>query len=276
MKKTALILLFFSTLWLQAQELYPLSEPASNMPAKSVSLKFGAVFGKGNLSNRFMIRQTPELMLGINKKWMVHGSISISNMQESSLYFESIRIYSKYRFLSIDEVHKHFRMAAFAAVSYSRNHLDFNEINLAGDQSGVQSGIIVTQLWNKFALSGTLGIAEVIDKKRNDKLLPKQYAFEALNFSLSGGYLLFPKSYTNYDQTNINLYAEILGGRNLDWTYEKNFIDLAPSIQFIFKSTSKLNIGYRFQLKSDIVRPAINSFIISYEYLFLNSLRKKK
>ncbi len=85
-------------------------------------------------------------MFGLNKNWMVHAAVSVSDMHEEKFIFESLRLYAKYRFLSIDDVHKHFRMAAFGAASYSRNHLDHNEINLMGDQSGVQAGLIATQL----------------------------------------------------------------------------------------------------------------------------------
>jgi len=275
MKKSILAIFIFLCLQADTQELYPFAEPASNMPAKSLGLKMGTMFGKGPHSNRVMQRYSPEVMLGLNKKWMLHGNLSFSDMHESYFYFESARVYAKYRFLSKDELHKHFRMAAFASAAYSRNHLDHNELSLMGDHNGVQGGIIATQLWHKFALSGTASLTEVFDEKRGDKILPQQYAFEMLNYSLSAGYLVFPKNYTDYNQTNLNIYAELLGGRNLDWKYEKYFLDLAPSVQFIFKSTSKLNIGYRFQLKSDIYRLMKNSFMLSYEYIFLNALKKK-
>ena len=275
MKFFLLVILLLSAAASDAQELFPYTEPASNMPAKSMSLKLGAMYGKGPHSNRLLQRYTPEVMFGISKKWMVHTSLTFSDMHEPYFYYESARLYAKYRFLSNDGVHKHFRMAAFAAASYSRNHLDHNELNLYGDHTGVQAGLVATQLWNKLAVSGTASIIEVFDEKRNDKLLPQQYAFESLNYSLSAGYLVLPRNYTDYNQTNLNVYAELLGGRNLDWEYEKYFLDLAPSIQLIFKSTSKLNVGYRFQLKSDIYRLMKNSWMISYEHTFLDALRKK-
>ena len=204
---------------------------------------------------------------------MLHAGLTFSNMYESFFYYESARVYAKYRFLSNDDVHKHFRMAAFATAAYSRNHLQHNELNLMGDHSGVQAGLIATQLWNKLALSGTASLIEVLDEKRNDK--PQEYAFQSLNYSLSAGYLVLPRVYEDYNQTNLNIYAELLGGQNLDWDYEKYYLDLAPSLQLIFKSTSKLNLGYRFQLKSDIYRNMKNSWMISYEYIFLNALKKK-
>ncbi|HMK17468.1 MAG TPA: hypothetical protein VK492_04665 [Chitinophagaceae bacterium] len=257
-----------------AQELFPYTEPASNMPAKSMSLKLNAMFGNGVHGDKIDQRYSPEVMFGISKKWMLHAGLTFSNMYENFFYYESARVYAKYRFLSNDDVHKHFRMAAFAMAAYSRNHLQHNELNLMGDHSGVQVGLIATQLWNKLAVSGTASIIEVLDEKRKEK--PQQYAFQSLNYSLSAGYLVLPLEYKDYNQTNLNIYAELLGGQNLDWEYEKYYLDLAPSLQLIFKSTSKLNLGYRFQLKSDIYRNMKSSWMISYEYIFLNALQKKK
>jgi hypothetical protein len=272
--------LLFSILFtgsIHAQELYPFAEPASNMPSKSISVKLGAMYGKGVHRSNTLHRYNPEVMFGLNKNWMIHATLGFSNMHENYFYYESAKIYAKYRFLSIDEIHKHFRMAAFASATYSRNHLDHNEINLQyGDQSGVQAGIIATQLWHKFAISGTASISEVLDKERAEKVLPQKYAFQSLNYSLSAGYLVFPRSYIDYNQVNLNLYAELIGGRNLDWPQEKYYLDLAPSVQLIFNSTSKLNLGYRFELTSDIYRLMRKSFMISYERIFLNALRKKK
>lgn len=269
-------ILLFSAAASDAQELFPYTEPASNMPAGSMSLKMGAMLGKGVHGSGIDQRYSPEVMFGISKKWMVHATFTFSNMYEPFFYYESARVYGKYRFLSKDELHKHFRMAAFATAAYSRNHLQHNELNLMGDHSGVQFGVIATQLWNKLAVSGTASLIEVLDEERNDKTVPQQYAFESLNYSLSAGYLVLPLDYKDYKQTNLNIYAELLGGRNLDWEYEKYFLDLAPSMQLIFNSTGKLNLGYRFQLKSDIYRNMKNSWMISFEYIFLNALQRKQ
>lgn len=234
------------------------------------------MFQKGRHSNKILQRYSPEIMFGIDKKWMVHFGTSFSDMHKDELIWEGFRSYVKYRFLSIDDVHKHFRMAAFAGGGYSRNHLDHNEIDVMAEQSGVQAGLIATQLWNKFAISATGSFNEVLNDRRWQKLYPQQYAFSAINYSLSAGYLLLPFEYKSYDQTNFNLYLELLGSRNLNWPSEKYYLDMAPSIQFIFKSTGKLNLGYRFQLNSDIYRLSNNSFMISYEHLFLSALQRKK
>jgi hypothetical protein len=272
-----LLTAFFFATNIIAQELYPYAEPASNMPSKSISAKLGTMYGKGVHRSNTLHRYVPEVMFGLNKNWMVHASLGFSNMHENYFYYEFAKIYAKYRFLSIDELHKHFRMAAFASATISRNHLDHNEINLQyGDQGGIQAGIIATQLWHKFAISGTASISEVLDEVRSLKQSPQPYAFQSFNYSLSAGYLVFPRSYIDYNQVNLNIYAELIGGKNINWPQEKYYVDLAPSVQLIFNSTSKLNFGYRFQLNSDIYRLMKKSFMISYERIFLNALRKKK
>jgi hypothetical protein len=276
MRTFFLLFSFFIIANCKAQELYPYAEPASNMPSKSISVKLGTMFGNSVHNDGLGQRYVPEVMLGLNKKWMLHGSLGFGNMHENYFYYEFAKVYAKYRFLSIDEIHKHFRMAAFASATYSRNELHHNEINLTnGDQSGIQAGVIATQLWHKFAISGTASISEVLDEARNKNFI-QTYAFESFNYSLSAGYLVFPRSYIDYDQINLNIYAELIGGRNLDWPSEKYYVDLAPAIQLIFNSTSKLNLGYRFQLNSDISRMMKKSIMISYERIFLNALRKKK
>jgi hypothetical protein len=278
MKSIFLFLFLLAVNTVQTQELYPYSEPASNMPAHSISVKNTSQFQKGvHTGSKILQRHMPEVMFGLNRDWMVHVGTNFSNMHTERFIWEGARLYAKYRFLSNDDVHKHFRMAVFGAAAYSLNHLDHNEINLMmGEQSGVQGGIIATQLWNKLAISATGSWNEILNKERWDKTNAGRYAGRSVNYSLSAGYLFLPFEYTDYDQTNINLYAELIGSRNLNFPQEKYFIDLAPSVQAIFKSTAKLNVGYRFQLSSDIYRLSKNSWMVSFEYIFLNALKKKK
>lgn len=276
MKSALLFLLLALAAGAEAQELYPYAEPASNLPARSISIKNASVFHGDVHSSRTRHRHMPEVSVGLNKSLMLRLGTNLSNMHRPSLIWEGARLYAKYRFLSADEVHKHFRMAAFGAAVYSRNRLNYNEINLQmGEQSGVQAGLIATQLWNKFALSATGSWNEVLNPERWDKQYPNRFAGQAVNYSLSAGYLLLPFSYKDYGQTNINLYAELLGSRNLDFKGETYFVDLAPSVQAIFGSKAKLNLGYRFELGSNISRLTRNSWLLSFEYLFLNALQKK-
>lgn len=258
-----------------AQELYPFTEPASNNPARSIALKHGLMINRIVHEGRTTQRHMPEITVGLSPKWMVRATGFFANMHDEQFQAEGGRLYAKYRFLSNDAVHEHFRMAAFGAASWSRNHLDHNEINLMGDQSGVQAGLVATGLINKFALSASVYGNEVLDRARSNKAMRELYAFRSVNATLSAGYLLLPREYNGYDQTNLNLYLEVLGGRNLGFRDETYFVDLAPSVQFIFNSTAKLNLGYRFELGSDIYRISRRGGLIAFEYLFLNALHRR-
>ena len=225
--------------------------------------------------NRPMQRYTPELMFGINKKWMLHIGGTFSDMHTPGFRGESIYLYNKYRFFSNDEVHKHFRMAAFADASYTSVPFHNDDVSLQGDKSGVQFGIIATQLWNKLALSGTVNHTQLLDKSRNSKAIiyvPSRI-YQAMNYSLSAGYLLLPKEYTDYKQLNVNLYTEFLAQQSLD--RKAYYIDMAPAIQLIFNSNTKLNMGYRFQLAGDMQRMKKSNWLISLERTFLNALKKR-
>ena len=112
-------------------------------------------------NNTYRQRYTPELMFGLNKKWMLHLSSSFSDFYTTQLRWESVKTYVKYRFYSDDDVHRHFRMAAFAEAAYSRSPFYYGDINLDGDNSGVQAGIIATQLVNKLAVSATASLLSV-------------------------------------------------------------------------------------------------------------------
>lgn len=259
-----------------AQELYVYSEPASNMPAHSISTKLSSNFiTKQDPANRFMQRYTPEIMLGINKNWMVHAGATFADMHTNNFRWESVYLYGKYRFLSSDDLHTHFRMAVFGEAAYSRSPFMFDELSFQGDKSGVQLGVIATQLWHKLAVSGTVSHLQSLDGSRNDKTIyiPSRI-YQAMNYSLSAGYLLLPFEYTDYRQTNLNLYAEFLAQQSLD--RKAYYIDFAPAVQLIFNSTTKLNLGYRVQLGSDMQRMTKNSWLVSVERNFLNVLKKKR
>jgi len=277
MKKLVTLIIFFC-LFLKgnAQELYVFKEPASNIPAYSLSLKLTDHFvTNDNIYNRFSHRLMPQVRIGVSKKLMLAVGGTLSNMHTNNFKGESLSFYAKYRFLSNDDIHKHFRMAVFAEVSSTSVPFHYDEITLMGDKSGIGFGLIVTQLWNKLAVSGTIAHTQVLDKSRkSDVIYVPSRAYQSMNYSLSAGYLLFPKEYKDYKQVNINLYTELLGDQSLD---EKKYsIDLAPALQFIFNSNAKLNIGYRFQVSGDMSRMSTNSWLVSFERTFLNALRKKK
>jgi hypothetical protein len=263
-------LLFTTSLFvtgsLYTQELYVFSEPASNMPAHSIGAKGTVKLLREASSGKLRSRYTPEVMYGWNKNLMLHLAGTFSDMYSNGQQWESVRFYGKYRFLSSDELYKHFRMAAFVEASYSRNQPFYDELSLEGDQGGVQMGIIATQLLHKLAISSTVSYLGTAKRDAAD-VLSKTIPARAVNYSVSAGYLVLPKHYTDYNQTNLNLYLELLGQQTTD--VSRYYVDLAPAVQLIFNSQVKVNLGYRFQLGSDMNRMSDKSWLFGFEWLFL-------
>jgi len=276
MRKLFILVLLFTAFQMSGQELYVFSEPASNVPAHSLSAKLTNHFVTSDkIYGRFSNRLMPQVYLGISKKFMVAAGGTFANMHTPNFRYESVNLYAKYRFLSKDELHKHFRMAVFAEASSTRAPFHYDEITLMGDKSGVELGVIATQLWHKLALSGTVAHTQVLDESRTNKVvyIPARN-YQSMNFAVSAGYLVLPKEYKDYRQTNLNLYAELLAQQTLDRsTY---FVDLATAMQLIFNSNAKLNLGYRVQLGGNMQRMTSNSWLISFERTFLGALKKKK
>ncbi len=260
-----LTLCAFAVLRAVGQELFVFTEPASNMPTRSVAPKL-TFRAPVTMEKKIKQRYTPELMFGFSKQLMVHVSSSFSDFSDSKLRWESLKLYGKWRFYSNDEVHKHFRLAAFGEGAYSRNPFIYSDINLDGDNSGLQAGLIATQLVNKLAVSATTSVIRVFDKKEEHSGNAEK-TLAAVSYSVSAGYLLFPRNYTDYSQPNLNIYIEMLGMQGLD---EKHYmIDLAPSLQLILNSNFKINAGYRFQLNGNMNRMAERTWLIGIERTFL-------
>ncbi len=256
-----------------AQELYVFSEPASNMPSNSMSAKLTYRTPVSEYNNQYKQRYTPEVMFGLNRKWMLHLSSSLSDFYTPQLRWESVKTYVKYRFYSKDDVHRHFRMAAFAEGAYSRSPFTYGDINLDGDNSGVQAGIIATQLVGKLAVSGTGSVLKVFaDRTKHVQLL--EHSINAFYYSLSAGYLLFPLNYSDYKQTNLNIYCEMIGMKGLD--RGDYMVDIAPALQLIFNSNFKINVGARLQTAGDMARIGKQNYFISLERTFLGALRHAK
>ncbi|HMO32485.1 MAG TPA: hypothetical protein PKE63_07550 [Lacibacter sp.] len=269
MQKWIICLLLASPLYSFSQELYVFSNPASNIPSHSLVAKTGIKTMRSVHSGNREYRLMPELQAGLTKNLMLAGSLNFSDMFfRNGLQWEGARLYTKYRFFSSDAVHRHFRLAAYAQGAWSRNPLVYQEFNLEGDNSGIQTGLIATQLVKKLAVSGGLSYVRQLEQK--DKVsYGRPFSNEALQYNLSMGYLLFPRSYTSYQQTNLNLYCELLGQRNTD--LGAGFTDLAPALQLIFNSRTRFNLGGRFQVAGNAHRMARESVFLSVEHYFLNA-----
>jgi hypothetical protein len=253
---------------ISAQELYVFSSPASNLPSRSITAKVSAKslvsYHNSERENRFM----GEVQAGLSKNWMISGGISLSDMYfQKGQRFESCRLYTKYRFLSNDDIHRHFRMAAFVSGSWTRNPLVYQELSTDGDNKAIQAGFIATQLVRRLAISTTISHISLVG---NFSKIELGFPFNRniFQYSLSGGYLFFPLKYKSYKQVNLNGYLEFIGQYAI--SAKSGFIDAAPAVQLIFNSATRLNLGARFQLKGNLHRMANQSFFFSVEHTMLN------
>lgn len=264
MKRLLLLLLIIgSATATYAQELYVNTEPASNMATNSLGIRLE---NQGYFKPDFRNRTTLELMYGASKNLMVHASGYLSDYYGQKQHFEGGSAYAKYRFLSIDTVQRHFRGAAFAKLSAINNPFVNQEISLEGDNSGLQTGLVFTQLLHKLALSGSASYLRSFNNINNT--VPAGYARNAIGWSLSAGYLLLPKNYQNYKQVNLNLYAELLGKANPG--YGQGYADIAPAAQLIFNSQLRLDFSYRTPLWNHMERNSKNMYLVRIEYNLFN------
>lgn len=248
-----------------AQELFPFSEPASNMPSKSIGVRITNEFMKDS-KHRFM----PEVMIGHHKNLMSHGQAFFSNL-DGKYKFEGLSAYAKYRFISIDEVQSHFRMATYTRVAWSKRPTYTEDLNLEGDNSGIQLGVIATQLIHKLAISGSVSYAAPFNDNSR-QLAGFDAPSEHINYSLSTGYLLLPFVYKSYKQPNFNLYLEASGKTSLE--SGKSYLDLAPAIQAILNSRTRVDLGYNFQIAGGIDnRFKRNMVMLRAEFNFFNALK---
>src|SRR6195952_4154752 len=247
-----------------SQELYVNTEPASNMATHSLGIRLE---NQGYFDPVYKNRTSLELMYGASRTLMVHGSLYASDYYHANQHFEGGSVYAKYRFLSIDSVQRHSRAAVFAKLASINNPLVNQEISLEGDNSGFQTGVVFTQLLHKLSLSGSASYLRAFDNNHGYNL-PLGNAHDAVGYTLSAGYLLLPKSYENYNQVNVNIYAELLGKDNPG--YGQSYLDFAPAVQLIFNSVFRVDFSYHTPLYNNMVRPSENTYLVRLEYNLFN------
>lgn len=270
MKRLLIIALVLTSVLNHAfgQELYVFTEPASNMPTKSIGVR---ITNEGMFNNPgFVSRTIPEVMFGFNKNLMMHAQAFLSDM-DGKYRLEGGSLYAKYRFISMDEAQSHFRASAFGRVSTSKRPTYTKDINLEGDNSGFQGGLIFTQLLHKLALSATLGYAHAFNDS-GKQIIGMPRPNNMLSYSLSSGYLVLPFVYKNYKEPNFNFYFEMLG--KTDPSTSQSYLDLAPAIQVILNSTTRIDLGYRFQATGNMTnRYTKNMYLLRAEFNFFNALK---
>ena len=275
-----ILFLLIHTYILSAQELYINSEPASLIPkgTKVVRLTNSNIFLDGSnimgsIGNAFIV--TPSLSYGISKKIMLSGSIQFANKpyeQDMTPNFglNGFKIYSKQRILSTDKQKYHTRLSSFIKYSYHEDKFMKDNIDIDLQDTGFELGLIGTQLINKLAISITTAITRIsnIDEKFTQGSTVKWQKTNLNTFknSISAGYLLFPRKYNSYKQTNFNLYVEYLTNTilNEDFPvrYDKFRSTFAPGIQFIIMSRSRLDFSYKIR-KGDMPE----EFLVKLTYI---------
>jgi hypothetical protein len=267
MKQLLVALVILATTSVKAQELFVYTEPASNMATGSIGIRLQQMLLRDKYAQQNTYHLMPELMWGVSKKTMVHASMMFNN-EAKKFYATGASAYAKYRFLSTEAVHNHFRMAAFGRYTINNSHIHEYAINLQMHNSGLEGGVVATQLINRLAVSATGSVVHATDNTGGEKFLFGNKLRNAMNYSLSAGILVLPKEYTSYKQVNLNLMAELLGQSNLHNGF--NYLDIAPSAQIIINSRMRIDLGYRFAMIKKLQRSATNGALLRLEYNFYN------
>ncbi len=184
------VMLCFMFGGLAAQELFVFTEPASNMPAKSLGIRANNWLMYDQSTHSLNYQLLPELMWGANKNLMVHLDGFFTN-QNGNFHAVGGGTYAKYRLYAADGVNKHFRLAAFGRLSLNNSEIFQQEIDLTRNNTGYALGLVATQLLHKQAISAAISFNQAYNNGSQNKIPPGQ-ADQALNASISTGRLIFP------------------------------------------------------------------------------------
>ena len=271
MRKVILLFVGISCQTIFSQELFVVTDPASNVPANSLAVNVMQSAFKEEFEPGYNYHLMAEITYGINKKLMVRGSAFIST-RTNALYAEGGGFMAKYRFYSEDDLNSHFRLAAYGRYSFNRADIHQEQIEIQGHNTGFETGIIATKLVKKIAISSSVSFEKALDNQPNYPF-PDNIGDNATNYTLSFGKLMYPKKYTSFKQTNINLMVEFVGQTINE--NGKSYLDVVPAIQFIFNSQARLDFAYRQELMSSMVRSAPNGFYFNLYYTFFDLKSKK-
>ena len=208
----------------------------------------------------------PEVTYGFNKSMMFRATAFVSN-RNTSLVTEGGSVFTKYRFFSSDDLNSHFRLAAFGRYSFNNSDIHQEQIEIMGHNSGFETGIVATKLIKKIAISSSVSFEKVLDNTSKNPF-PNSQGDNATNYTLSFGKLMYPKKYTSFKQTNINLMFEFVGQTINE--NGKSYLDVVPAIQFIINSQARIDLAYRQELESSMLRTAPNGVYFNLYYTFFN------
>ena len=309
----SIIFLFLSIQTLRGQELYNVTLPASTVPKGTLGIRiFNESYDEDGLIRKITVMKvmyglTPKLTLTLSgvatdyhslylpDDFILHnhsgkGALVSANTPAVVPYpyiFGGMDLYGQYRFYSSDGQNSHFRMAAYGEGSYIRIASHLAEPELLTHNSGVGAGLIATYLKSHFAATLTLGGVLPFEYYGNsyDKyggVYPVTFKYgNAADYDLALGYLLFPRHYKNYKQSNVNLYLEFLGKsygsaqvtqqdgvviyhipNTIGILEGGTYVDVYPGIQWIIQSSLRIDLS--------VALPLINySYLHEYPIYYL-------
>lgn len=266
MKKLFIIIILFLFQKGFSQELFLVTDPASNVPANSLSVNVQQSLFKEKFETGYTYHLMPEATYGFNKNLMFRATAFVSN-RNNNFETEGGSFYAKYRFYSSDDLNSHFRMATFGRYSFNNSNIHQEQIEIMGHNTGFETGIVATKLIKKLAISSSVSFEKAFDNRPNNPF-PDNIANNATNYTLSFGKLVYPKKYTSFKQTNINLMLEFVGQTINE--NGKSYLDVVPVVQFIFNSQARLDLAYRQELLSSMLRSAPNGVYLNLYYTFFN------
>jgi hypothetical protein len=258
---------------LHAQELFVSTEPASNMARNSLALRTATEWLS---ESDFKSRISTSIMFGISKNIMLQATTYQSDFYQRKLHTEGASFYGKYRFLNIDNIQKHFRGALYAHYSTIKYPVIHDEINIEGENNGIETGLVFTQLLHKLGLSGSVSYVKSLDNFAETLPGHEQFhdnAHKSIMYTVSSGYRVFPKTYKDYHQANINIYLEFMGDTHPE--SGRNTLDAIPAIQFIFNSKFRVDLSKHMQIKSSMERRFRDMYMMRLEYNFFNVFKKR-
>ncbi len=271
------------TMRLLGQELYPNTEAASNSPKDVLRLRFATMLmptsGDAVFSAKGFYAVSDKLMFASS----IQAGVLLSNgfptpFEVYEPRFRSMSVSAKYRLYSDDKPHQHIRFAAFAEYDFAPSGVTFASY-LGGIKNGASAGAIGTVLLNKTALSASTSYFLPVNIASTQGLDAGVF-----NYSLSLGHLLLPERYTDYGETNLNLYCEVLGYlytpsaaryHHVDaqhpaynQTHYFHRIDIAPAVQLIFNSQAKLDFSIRTQILDEYYTARHWIAMLAFEWYF--------
>lgn len=266
MKTYYFVFLFFITQTIFSQELFVVTDPASNVPSNTLSVRLSNALFKEKFSDGYNYHLMPEVTYGLNKNLMLRGTAFISN-RNNGLVGEGGSLYAKYRVFSSDDLNSHFRLAAYGRYSFNNADIHQEQIEIMGHNSGYETGLIATKLIHKIAISSSISFEKALDNSAGNSF-PESLGDNATNYTFSVGKLMYPKKYTSFKQTNINLMLEFVGQTINE--NGKSYLDVVPAIQFIINSQARIDLAYRHEIMSSMLRTAPNGVYLNFEYNFYN------